>query len=101
VQKSASQASCGLPAARVREELEVRVEQIERRSKQLDKKFIYANVIDRTRYESHRDKLRQDLALAPLQLEDAKVVEIDVEGVLAFAMQVVGGCGRATADQKL
>jgi len=45
--------------------------------------------IDATTYERQRDKLREDIALVRLELDDARLDEIDVEGLLAYAEHVL------------
>jgi len=43
--------------------------------------FIYQQAIDRTTYETQRDKLREELTLAELATHDAKIEAFDVEGI--------------------
>jgi hypothetical protein len=92
-------------ARSLREGLQARVEGINRRLEQLEEKFIYANAIDQTTYDRQRDKLREELALVRLELKEAKVEEIDLEGVLAFTEHVVRDAARlwieATLEQKV
>ena len=45
-----------------------------------DEAFLYKREIDRPTYERQRDKLREDIALVRIELEDAKLDEIDLEG---------------------
>jgi hypothetical protein len=47
----------------------------------LDEVFIYQQAIDRTTYETQRDKLREELTLAELATHDAKIEAFDVEGI--------------------
>jgi len=47
----------------------------------LDKVFIYQQAIDRTTYETQRDKLREELTLTELATHDAKIEAFDVEGI--------------------
>jgi len=47
----------------------------------LDEVFIYQRAIDRTTYETQRDKLLEDLTLAELATHDAKIEAFDVEGI--------------------
>ena len=45
-------------------------------------------------YECQRDKLQEDLALAELELQDARIDEKEVEGVLGFAEFLLTNVGR-------
>lgn len=36
-------------------------------------------------YERQRDRLQEELAIAELELQEARVERIDVEGILGFA----------------
>jgi hypothetical protein len=47
----------------------------------LDEVFIYQQAIDRTTYETQRDKLREELTLTELATHDAKIEAFDVEGI--------------------
>jgi hypothetical protein len=51
----------------------------------LENAFIYQRSIDRTTYEKQRDRIREELALAELELHDARIESLDVQGVLGFA----------------
>ena len=44
-------------------------------------------------YERHRDKLQEEIALAELELHDARIDAIDVTGLLAFAEQLLSNLG--------
>jgi hypothetical protein len=70
----------------------------------LEDAFLYAKKIDATTYERQRDMLREQIALASIDLEDARQEEIDVEGLLGFAEYVVTNAARlwmeATAEQR-
>ncbi len=67
----------------VRQDLQRRAEAIRERLDALDDAFIFRKVIDQSSYERQRDKLREDLALVELDLQQATLAEIDFEGVLA------------------
>ena len=60
--------------------------------------------VDQATYERQRDKLREDVALAKLELHEAELEEMDVEGVLAFAEHLLTNAARlwmeASLDQK-
>ena len=51
----------------------------------LEEAYLYQQKIDRATYELQRDLLRETVALATIELQDATLDEIDVEGVLRFA----------------
>jgi hypothetical protein len=70
-------------AGRLRADLERRVGDRQRREVSLEESFIYDRAIDRATYERHRDKLREEIALVRIEEEDARVEEIDVDGLLA------------------
>lgn len=70
----------------------------------LEDAFLYEKRIDSASYERQRDKIRENIALARIELEDARVDEIDIEGLLGFAEHVLGNAARlwmeAPAEQK-
>ena len=82
-----------------------RLEGLQRRLDQLDEAHIFRRSIDQTSYERQRDKLREEVTLAELELNDARLEELDVEAVLAFAEHLLGNAARiwveASPTQKL
>ena len=84
--------------------LEQRLAGLRQRLDDLDEAFIYRRVVDQQTYERQRDRLREQAALVEADLEDAKVEELDVEGVLAFAQHVLTDAARlweqAAPEQK-
>ena len=84
--------------------LESRLADLRRRESILEDAFLYEKRIDSASYERQRDKIREDIALARIELEDARVDEIDIEGLLGFAEHVLGNAARlwveAPAEQK-
>lgn len=84
--------------------LKARIEELHGRMEQVEEAFLYKRTIDQSTYERQRDKLREQLALAEMQEHDAKLEGYDVEGVLAFAEQVILSAARlwmeASSDQK-
>jgi len=58
------------------------LEGLQRREALLDEGFLFARSIDNATYERQRDKVREEIALARIELEDANLEEIDLEGVL-------------------
>lgn len=63
-----------------------------------------ALVPDRATYERHRDKLAEEATLVEITLNDARLEELDVEAVLAFAEHLLLNVARkwseASLDQK-
>ena len=51
----------------------------------LDRAFLYDRSIDDTTYHAQRDLLREDVGIARMELSQAAVDEMDVDGMLAFA----------------
>lgn len=49
---------------------------------------------DHQTYERQRDQLRAQLALAEMELSEAVLSQLDVEGVLAFAEHVLTNAAR-------
>ncbi len=88
----------------LREGLQRRAAAIQSRLELLDEKFIYGEAIDRQTYQQQRDKLREELALAEIDLQDARIEEVDIDGVLSFSEHVVGDAARlwieSNPDQK-
>jgi hypothetical protein len=67
----------------------------------LEEAFIYQRSIDRTTYEKQRDRIREELALAELELHDARIDSLDVEGVLGFAEHMLGNAAHIWVDASL
>ena len=78
-----------------------RVVDLQTKLNRLDEVFIYQQAIDRTTYETQRDKLREELTLAELAAHDAKIEAFDVEGILGFAEHLVANAGRLWAEGNL
>ena len=70
----------------------------------LDDAFIQQDKIDQDTYERQRDRLREEVALAKIELHEATLDELDVEGILGFAEHVVTNAAHlwteASLDQK-
>jgi site-specific DNA recombinase len=92
-------------AAEVRRALERKLAQVSEKKNRLVSGFLYENKIDKSTYEEQLDRLRQDAALAEMELHEAKLEEFDVEGILEFANHVLTELSRfwmqATLDQKI
>jgi DNA invertase Pin-like site-specific DNA recombinase len=66
-----------------------RAKAIQQKLDRLDEAFLFAQSIDITTYERHRDKLRQELTLTQIDEHSVAVEKVDVEGILAFAERVL------------
>ena len=65
------------------------VSQKKERLDRIDEAFLHERSIDRQTYERQRDQLREQLALVEIELNDAVLDQLDIDGVLAFAEHVV------------
>jgi len=70
------------------------VSQKKERLDRIDEAFLHERSIDRQTYERQRDQLREQLALAEIELNDAVLDQLDIDGVLAFAEHVVTNAAR-------
>jgi hypothetical protein len=91
-------------AGALRAALDVKLADLRRREEELEEAFVYKKTIDEITYGRQRDKVREQIALASIDLEDARQEEIDVESLLGFAEYVVTNAARlwmeATAEQR-
>ena len=83
------------------EALVARVRKLQAKLDRLEDVFIYDRAIDRDTYTSQLDRLREELALADLELHDARIEGLDVEGVLGFAEFLIANAGRVWAEASL
>lgn len=78
-------------SARHREVRELRVrlggqvKRIQEQQQKLMHAYVYQNAIDQTLYEVESGRLAQDLALTRMELHEAELEELDVEGILNYA----------------
>ena len=90
---------------RARTVLQAHITSLRSRLDELDEAFLFGKRVDQATYERQRDRLREQVALAEIDLADATAEELDVEGLLAFARHVLTNASRlwdnATLDQKL
>ena len=63
--------------------------------------FLHRGVIDQRTYERQVDKLDEEITLAETALHDARLDELDVEGVLAFAEYALTNPGRLWIEASL
>jgi hypothetical protein len=64
----------------------------------LDNAFLFERRIDDSTYEKGRDEIREEIGAARLTLEDARIEEIDVEGLLRYAEFVMEGAAALWTD---
>jgi len=55
----------------------------------------------RIEYERQRDRLHEELTLADLELREAQITGIDIEGILGFAEHLINNIGRIWTEAKL
>jgi site-specific DNA recombinase len=72
-----------------RDGLAARVTQIESQIRRLDEAFLFEKVIDRDTYAERRDEARDRLTLARMELSQATIDDVDVEGALAGATYAI------------
>jgi site-specific DNA recombinase len=78
-----------------------RLDELRLRLDRLEEAFIFAKTIDHSVYERQRDRIQEQLALAELELQDARIETLDVEGILGFAERLIGNVGRMWMAAKL
>ncbi len=78
----------------LRANLEAVVKQKRQRLDRIDEAFLHERSIDRQTYERQRDQLREQLALAEMELGAATEAQLDVEGLLAFAEHLLANAAR-------
>lgn len=82
----------------LRESLALRLDDLKRREAMLEEAYLYRQAVDRETYERQRDLLREQIALVTLQAEDAKLEEVDVDGLLGFAEFVLSNAARLWSE---
>lgn len=85
-------------AREMQDRLRARISTIEERMTALDETYIFRRGIDQPTYERHRDQLREELALANLELQDARVEELDIDAVIGYAEQLLVNAARMWTD---
>ena len=73
-----------------RKAVERRIENLKEQADRLDRSFIFEGAIDKPSYQRQRDRLRAETTVAELELGEARIDELEIEGVLAFAEYVFG-----------
>ena len=77
-------------ATKTRQALQARIEKLKERKNRLDDAYIFDRTIDDETYQSQVSRLREDQVMAEIELNDAKVEELDVETLLNFTLHAVG-----------
>jgi hypothetical protein len=70
------------------------LEELRARKAQLVDAFLYRQVIDRVTYQDEKDRPDQEIALAKIAAHEARLEEMDVEAVVAFAEHVLTNAAR-------
>jgi len=86
---------------RRRDNLEAVVKQKRERLDRIDEAFLHDRSIDRQTYERQRDQVREQLALAEMELGAATEAQLDVEGLLAFAEHLLTNASALWIDLDL
>jgi hypothetical protein len=96
-----SRGSFGNPCSDGSRGLDGRVRDLKSKLDRTDEAFLHERSIDRETYERQRDYLRERFALAEMELSDAVLEDLDVQGVLAFAEHLLANAARLWSELKL
>lgn len=78
----------------VRSSLEKRIAVVRSRLERVEDAFLHERKIDAQSYTVQRDKLREQIASAELELSEVRIEQFDVEGILSFAEYVLTNAAR-------
>ena len=80
--------------------LDRRVLELRQKLQRVDDAHVLERTIDQRSYSDLRDRLREQLAVTEIQRNEARLAEIDVEGVVSFAEHVIDNAAAlwTTAD---
>lgn len=81
--------------------LQRRITDLENRRRRLLEAHVYNGTIAEDLYRNEDDRLSQEIAIARLELHDAVLDELDIEGVLDFAEVVATDAGRLWIEGSL
>jgi site-specific DNA recombinase len=84
-----------------RARLQRHVTTLKARKQRLNDAFIYEQAVDRDTYNDQLAQLNESLAMAELDLHDARLEELDVEGVLEFARHLLLNAARMWSEASL
>lgn len=74
--------------------LHQRIKNLHERKEKLEEAFLYEKAIDRETYDRQRDKLNEEILLAEMAEQDAKLEGYDIDAVLSFAGHVMANAAR-------
>lgn len=75
-----------------------RVSELEAKLARVDEAFLFRETIDEMTYRTQRDKLREDLTIARLQLTDATTEDIDLDSLVAATEHAIEHAGTLWFD---
>ena len=64
-------------------------QKLQKKLDRLDEAFLFERSIDIDTYDRHADRVREQMTLLKIDEHTAKLEELDVEGILAFAERVL------------
>lgn len=84
--------------------LESRVTELKARRQKLIEAFVYQHSIDKTVYQEQLELIEDEIALAQLDVHDAKLEELDIDAALNYSTDALRNARRfwiqCSADQK-
>ena len=81
--------------------LQRRITDLEDRRRRLLEAYVYKSTVDADLYRREDDRLSQEIAMARLELHEAVLEELDIEGVLDFAEVVATDAARLWIEGSL
>ena len=81
-------------ASERRKILQKRLEKLQERKERLVEVYIYEGAIDRETFETQSAKLSEDLTLTEMELREARVEELDIEGLMELAKHLARNAGK-------
>jgi len=78
-----------------------KLEDVTQRKQRLVEAYLYERTIDAQTYQEQLDRLREEAALAQMELHDARLDELEVESVLNFATYVLSNASRFWSECSL
>ena len=81
-------------AAATVQELRRRVDDLTQRRSRLEEAYVFDRKISDDTYHRQKEKLDEDIALAEIAAHEARIDEIDIEGLLGFAEHLLTNAGR-------
>jgi site-specific DNA recombinase len=84
--------------------LSLRLRELEEKKQRVIEAFLHRHEIDKETYQNQLDRTREEIAVAELELHDAKLEEFDMDASLGFATSVLSNAARfwieCSHDQK-